>query len=189
MKHSLRPPLTTALMALLDKLDAQLRPGRPLARPLEMYVAGGMAVFYHCGGRHTEDVDASFSVRVMLMTQDLTVSYLREDGSPTTLYFDANYNEAFALMHPDYQERAIEWEGIGNGSRAVTLKVLTPLDLVLSKLSRYSPQDRDDVRNLVALGTFSKAKFLAHCAEALDYYVGATDWLQHRIQSVSEELK
>ena len=44
---------------MLDKLDAHLRSGGYEGDPIRMFLAGGMALHYHCGARYTEDVDAS----------------------------------------------------------------------------------------------------------------------------------
>jgi hypothetical protein len=125
--HTLHPELTRAMSAMLEKLDGFLRAGGYGGEPVRMFLAGGMAMHFHCGTRYTEDVDASFSARVLVPAQDLTVDYIREDGTPSALYFDANYNDSFALMHPDYRDNAQEWQGIGNEQRLVQLYVLTPL--------------------------------------------------------------
>lgn len=119
------PELASALSEMLDRIDAWLRTGGYAGSPVRMFLAGGMAVNYHCGSRYTEDVDATFSARLLLPAREMTVDYVRRDGTPALLYFDANYNDTFALMHPDYRGNALEWEGIGNEDRLVHLYVLT----------------------------------------------------------------
>lgn len=151
-----RPELSAALSVMLDRIDSALRTGGHAGEPVRMYLAGGMALHYHLGSRYTEDVDASFSARVLMPTRDLTVDYRRADGKPATLYFDSNYNDSFALMHPDYRKRSLPWEGIGNERRLVELRVLTPLDLAVSKLSRFSEQDREDIALLANAGYFTE---------------------------------
>ena len=90
--HTPHPELTRAMSAMLEKLDGFLRAGGCEGEPVKMFLAGGMAMHFHCGARYTEDVDASFSARLLVPAHDLTVDYVREDGTPSALYFDANYN-------------------------------------------------------------------------------------------------
>ncbi len=187
--HTLHPELTTALAAMVEKLCGYLPPRDDSNALVCMYLAGGMAMHYHCGVRYTEDVDATFSERLLFPAQELTVDYCRADGTPSVLYFDANYNDGFALMHPDYRERAQEWPGIGKADWRIQLFVLTPLDLAVSKLSRYSPQDREDILTLSKRELITSRALRQHAAEALDYYVGDTSWLLHYLDDVCEEME
>ncbi len=182
------PGLINALSGLMDKIDDLLQ-GSPNLPEVEMYLAGGIALHYHCGTRYTEDVDASFSRRLLLPYDELTIAYQREDGTWATLYLDPNYNDGFALMHPDYKANAVEWSGLGNESRRVKVRVLTPLDLVLSKISRFSPQDQADIHALLDLRTFNSQEFETQCSEALDYYVGNTDWIKYRVKEIAGKLR
>ena len=70
------PALAAALGEMLDRMDVSLRAGGHAGPPVIMYLAGGVAVNFHCGTRYTEDVDASFSRRFVL-PRDLTVSQPR----------------------------------------------------------------------------------------------------------------
>jgi len=45
---------------MLNRLDRHLRDGGYEGASVLMYLAGGMAVHFHCGSRYTDDVDASF---------------------------------------------------------------------------------------------------------------------------------
>lgn len=173
---------------MLDRIDAWLRDGDYTGQPMRMYLAGGMAVNFHCGTRYTEDVDATFSARLLLPSREMTVDYVRQDGTPSLLYLDANYNDSFALMHPDYRDDSIEWEGIGNDSRLVHLHVLNPLDLAVSKISRSSTQDLEDIRALAALRVFTSAELRERAFEAVDYYVGNTAWVRDTIEKVCAEI-
>jgi hypothetical protein len=173
---------------MLDRIDAWLREGGYSGNPVQMYLAGGMALNYYCGSRYTEDVDATFSARLLVPSRDLAIDYLRRDGSPSTLYFDANDNDTFALMHPDYRDDSIPWDGIGNEKRLIQLRVLTPVDLAVSKISRSSTQDLEDIRQLASLAVFTTAELMARALEALDYYVGNTIWVRGTIKRICEAL-
>lgn len=166
------PELTAALSKVLDKIDGAVRGGGYSGPPIVMYLAGGLAVNYYCGSRYTEDIDASFSRRVLLPEKDLMAAYLRADGSSSVLYFDSNYNPTFALMHPDYQQDSAPWEGIGNERRMVHLNVLSPVDLAVSKISRASEQDREDILVLGRHHLVTAMAIRQRAEEALGYYIG-----------------
>lgn len=186
--HSLHPDLTRAMAQMLDKMEHSIRLSGYSGGVIKMFLAGGMAVHYYCGTRYTEDVDASFSHRLLLPGKELAVDYQRADGSPSVLYFDANYNDHFALMHPDYRENALEWEDIGNGDRALHLYVLSPVDLAVSKISRFSEQDRDDILSLAHKGLITSDQLRTQATEALDYYVGDTTWVCANLDQICTEI-
>lgn len=187
--HELHPELTRAMSALMDKLDAVLRASEYAGEPLQMYLARGMAVHYHCGTRYTEDVDASFSHRFLLPYRDLVVDYLREDHTRSSIYLDPTYNDTFALLHPDHRESSVAWDGIGNESRLIHLRVFCPVDLAVSKLSRFSPIDRQDIRDLAQHRYFTSPELQQRASEALDYYVGDTRWIHLNLSQISEEIE
>lgn len=75
-------------------------------------------------------------------------------------------------MHPDYEQDSKEWQGIGNEQRIVKLRVIAPVDLALSKISRFSEQDREDIMTLAKLGLINAAAVRDRAKEAMKYYVG-----------------
>jgi len=182
------PELTAALSRVLDKIDGTVRGGDYRGPPIVMYVAGGLAVNYYCGSRYTEDIDASFSKRIALAENDLTETYLRADGSSAILYFDSNYNPTFALMHPDYQEDSVPWEGIGNERRMVQVNVLSPVDLAVSKISRASEQDREDIRTLAQQRLVRSDALRQRAEQAMGYYVGNLASLRRNLDDVCTEV-
>jgi hypothetical protein len=64
----------------------------------------------------------------------LQVAYRDADDHARLLYFDTQYNDSFALVHQNAYDDAvpIALEGVDARRRAV--KLLTPLDLAVSKL-------------------------------------------------------
>ena len=186
--HSLHHELTRAMAEMLQKLNHSLAQSGYSGEPIKMYVAGGMGVHYYCGTRYTEDVDASFSRRVLLPYRDLTVDYVRQDGTPSSIYLDPTYNDTFALMHPDYREAAQEWEGLPDQDRHIQLRVLTPLDLATSKIARFSPQDHEDILALAQRKYFTSDQLRSHAQEALEYYVGNTSWIGGTIDIICSEI-
>jgi hypothetical protein len=135
-----------------------------------MYLAGGMAVNFYCGTRYTEDIDAFYTRRVHVGPCE--VNYRRKDGSPSFLYLNNNYNPTFGLLHENHDRDAVEWTGIGNERRKIHLYVLSPVDLAVTKISRYSPQDREDILALADAGLFSANDLRNRANEALNDYIG-----------------
>lgn len=182
------PELTRALMEMLDRMDASLRASGYDGPPVQMYVAGGVAVNYYCGSRFTEDVDAHFSAR-FLPPRELVVSYRRPDGSDAYLYFDHHYTPAFALVHDDFEIDSREWEGIGNERRLVQARVLSPLDLAVSKVARFSEQDRNDIALLAAERYFTADEFGKRAYESLGNYIGDRRTVEASIDLAESDVR
>lgn len=182
------PELEKALSSMLDKIDNAIRGAGYSGSPIRMYLAGGMAVNYYCGSRYTEDVDASFSRRILLPYADLVVDYRRDDGVQSFIYFDQNYNPSLSLMHEDYEQDALEWQGIGNENRLIQLYVLSPVDLAISKISRFTSDDRDDILCLARERLFTADQLRNRAMEALSYYVGDTSWIKTSIEIICKQI-
>lgn len=182
------PELAAALREMLDRMDGSLRAGGYAGAPVLMFLAGGVAVNYYCGTRYTEDVDASFSRRFVL-PKDLSVNYRRRDGTDAFIYFDHNYNTSFALVHERFEERSVEWVGIGNETRLVQLRVFSALDLAVSKISRFSEQDRADIRALGSERYFTVDELRTHAVEAMRDFIGDKRTLMASLEIVCRDLQ
>lgn len=156
------------------------------APPITMYLAGGMAVNFYCGTRYTEDVDAFYTRRVHL--GPFEVNYLHKDGNPSFLYLDNNYNPTSGLLHESYAHDAVEWVGIGNERRKIHLFVLSPVDLAVTKVSRYSPQDREDILALAGAGLIQPDQFRSRATEALVDFVGDRAPVIANIELLSRQI-
>jgi Nucleotidyltransferase of unknown function (DUF6036) len=138
----------TALAGGLKELLQQFADTLDLRAPMNVYLAGGMAVHLYTANRVTSDVDAEFGGRV-LIPSDLVVDVTLEDGARETIYFDTNYNSTFALIHEDYLQDSIPLE---MGIDKIRLHVLSPLDLAVSKIARFETRDQQDIAELVRRG-------------------------------------
>ncbi|XAI97228.1 hypothetical protein [Dolichospermum phage Dfl-JY45] len=163
----------------LDELFRQAERALGLSQPVDVYVAGGMAVHLYTGVRVTADVDAEFGCRVLLPA-GLSVSV--DDGSdlPLGMYFDTNYNPMFSLLHEDYQRDAVE---VPLGLRYFRVRVLAPVDLALSKVARYAENDRQDIAALAAAGLVSSEALSRRGEEALVAYIGNTQAAHGNLES------
>ncbi|HEX7642150.1 MAG TPA: DUF6036 family nucleotidyltransferase [Burkholderiaceae bacterium] len=163
----------TALAEGLRKLLRQLEERLALENPLDIYLAGGMAVHLYTSNRVTTDVDAEFGSRIHL-PNDLMVQITLEDGTPQVVYLDTNYNSTFALMHENYLEDAIP---LDLGLDKIRVHVLSPVDLAVSKIARFTDNDKDDIAALVRLGLTTAEEIEQRATEASAKYVGAKSLL------------
>jgi hypothetical protein len=161
--------------------------------PIEMYLAGGAAMHFYTGARMTDDVDAVFS-RKLLVPADLAVIYRDGEGKARSVFFDANYNESFALLHEDAHRDAVRLPLTGiQGAR---IFVLQPVDLAVSKLARFADVDREDIRELARNRLITEKTLRERAEAALSYYVGSPTPLKtsldlacRDVESIERETK
>ncbi len=166
-----QPGYLEAFARIAAKIAARLKDVNPKLLPIRLYVAGGAALHLYTGNRVSVDIDGVFSRRVVI-DDDLEASYKDADGRARVLYFDRNYNDTLGLMHEDAQADSERLDLPGVDGKVLEVRVLTPLDLAVSKLSRFSDQDRADIE-LLAREKLIDAKALKKRAEeALGGYVG-----------------
>ncbi|MDO8989192.1 MAG: DUF6036 family nucleotidyltransferase [Sideroxyarcus sp.] len=174
------PSLRAAVAEIVRRISQSLP---DLREPIKMYLAGGVAVNFYTGYRTTDDVDASFSHRIILPNaNDLVVSYDDESGKHKMVYFDMNYNPTFALMHPDFEKDAAPVEGKEFMDDKIKLYILSPVDLALSKVSRFEGNDKEDIAELARCKLVDSKALEARADEALTYYIGNQSMLKANIQ-------
>jgi hypothetical protein len=164
------PHLLAAFSEIAERIERSLSlPER--APPIRMFVAGGVAVHYYTGVRPTRDVDAVFSHKVLLPS-DLDVNYLDETGTPRLLYFDRQYNDTFGLLHEEANDDSISIRLSGVDARKLDVRLLSPLDVAVSKLARFENHDRTDILALAEAGLITERQLRSRAEEALAAYVG-----------------
>lgn len=181
------PPLKKAVGEIIRRISETLP---DLREPVSMYLAGGIAVNFYTGYRSTTDIDASFSRLLLLPKQEeLVVSYEAEEGARRTVYFDMKYNATFAVLHPDYEEDALIVEGKEFEAKNICLKILTPVDLVVSKIARFTGRDREDIKQLALHQSLDPLEVEERTTEALDYYIGNTTMLKLNLRDALDDIK
>jgi hypothetical protein len=171
-----------AFRELAARIAASLRGVPRQALPVRMYVAGGAALHFHTGERVSVDVDAVFSRRIAL-PDGLDVVYRDEDGAARLLYFDRQYNDTLGLMHEDAHDDSIPLTLEGIDSRVLDVRILTPVDLAVSKLGRFSEQDRADIAALARRGLVNASNLERRALDALEIYIGDTQRLRGNVAS------
>ncbi len=179
-----RPQYLAAFREIAQRIAASLAPLPKRTLPIRMYVAGGAALHFYLGERISHDIDAAFSRRIAL-PDNLEVAYRDVDGATQLLFFDRQYSDTLGLLHEDAYDDSEPLTMSGIDPKVLGIRLLTPLDLAVSKLSRFSSQDRDDIAAL-ARHQLIRSKGLRKRAEAaLHGYVGDLERLRGNIKVAS----
>jgi hypothetical protein len=176
-----RPEYVAAFREVVNRIAMPLAKLPKRALPIRMYVAGGAALHMYTGERVSQDINASFSHRIAL-PENLEVAYRDADGAARLLYFDRQYNDTFGLMHEDAQDDSVPLTLEGIDPAILEVRLLSALDLAVSKLGRFSSQDREDIATLARRKLISSIKLRRRAEEALAGYVGDTARLQASIE-------
>lgn len=163
-----------AFQQIVARIAATLGNVVPAELPIKMYVAGGAALHFYTAERVSRDIDAVFSRRIAL-PEDLEVAYRDADGAARLLYFDRQYSDSLSLMHEDAQGDSVALSIDGIDASRLDVRLLTPLDLAVSKLSRFAEQDRNDIVSLARHQLVRAAPLRLRAEQALSYYVGSTE--------------
>lgn len=146
-----------------------------------MHVAGGAALHFYTGERVSRDIDAAFSRRIAL-PENLEVAYRDADGAARLLYLDRQYSDTLALMHEDAYDDSRPLSLSGVDAAVLEVRLLSPLDLAVTKLGRFSSQDRDDIAALARHKLIEAGSLRKRAQEALAGYVGDTARVQASIE-------
>ena len=175
-----RPEYLAALREILHRIATSLSGSPPRALPVRMYLAGGAALHLYTGERVSRDIDATFSHRIAL-PENLEVAYRDADGAARLLYFDRQYNDTLGLLHEDAYEDSVPLALEGIDSTALQVRVVSALDLAVSKLGRFSGQDQEDITTLARHKLINSAALRRRADDALRSYVGDTTRIQGAI--------
>jgi len=136
-----------------------------------MYIAGGAATFMYTGARVSADIDAVFSRRLALPSE-LEVAYRDQDGALRTLYLDRQYNDTFGLLHQDAHDDSVALQVDGVDPARFDVRLLSPVDLAVSKIARLAEPDQADIAELARSGLIDAERVRARANEALPDFVG-----------------
>jgi len=162
MKIHSDTPLFRATLSLLKRIDDSLPPDSNV----DCYIFGGVAIHLYTGERPTTDVDVEFSRRILIQ-KDFIIFSNQEESS--LLYIDTKFNPMFALIHEDYKIDALF---IQTAMKKIRLHVIGPIDLAVSKLSRFSDIDQADIVALARHGLIDANSLEKRARQALSSYVG-----------------
>jgi hypothetical protein len=177
-----------AFAQIVRKISAQLENIDSKLLPIRLYVAGGAALHLRTGARLSEDIDGAFSRRIVL-EDDVKASYKGPDGRGRFLYLDRNYNDTLGLMHERAHEDSEAIEIPGTDPRVLEVRLLSPLDLAVSKLSRFDDRDREGIEILAREKLIDAESLRKRAEEALKGYVGNLDAVRTSIDLACKLVK
>jgi hypothetical protein len=181
------PRYLEAFGKLMKKIEIAL--GAPKGKPVRIYVAGGAALHLYTGARYSRDVDATIGLPRVALPTDLQVGYEGADGLPKTLYFDMAYNESFALVHENAHDDSVSIRVPGVDPKRLDVRLFSPVDLAVSKLSRLEAHDQEDIMALARAGLIDASSLRQRAEEALPGYVGVVARLRTSLETACRKLR
>lgn len=156
-----------AIIEMMQEIAKQI-PDSHKQTPVKAYLTGGGAVHYYCNSRVSDDVDLIMQYTVKI-PEDLFVVWLNEEGSLEQVHYDYTYNSTFGLLHEDYEDRAVHMITIDD---KFEINLLSPEDLIISKLVRFAQNDEEDIQNIINTGKVDKELLYELAKDAISVGVG-----------------
>ena len=156
-----------AIIEMMEEI-AKAIPDSHKQTPVKAYLTGGGAVHYYCNSRVSDDVDLIMQYTVKI-PEDLFVVWLNEEGTLEQVHYDYTYNSTFGLLHEDYEDRAIHMITIDD---KFEIYLLSPEDLIISKLIRFAQNDEEDIQNIIKVGNVNKNLLHELAKDAISVGVG-----------------
>lgn len=145
------PPVISNPLRILQTLD------RHLTAPFTLYVYGRSALALGYANapadfHATMDVDAILPARdVRALEADdnfwLAQEKVNRELGDTGLYFTHLFEDRQVILTPDWLEQTVSMDGFGFAR--LVLRRPSTADLILTKMMRVDPQDREDIRFLL----------------------------------------
>jgi len=157
-----------AIIEMMEQIAKEI-PDSHKQTPVQAYLTGGGAVHYYSNRRVSDDIDLIIQYAVKI-PEDLFVVWLNEaSGKLEQVHYDYNYNSTFGLLHEDYEDRAIHMITIED---KFEIYLLSPEDLIISKLIRFAQNDEEDIKNIIDTEKVNKVLFYELAKDAINVGVG-----------------
>lgn len=156
-----------AIIEMMEEI-AKAIPDSHKQTPVKAYLTGGGAVHYYCNSRVSDDVDLIMQYTVKI-PEDLFVVWLNKEGSLEQVHYEYTYNSTFGLLHEDYEDRAVHMITIED---KFEISLLSPEDLIISKLIRFAQNDEEDIQNIIKTGKVNKKLLYELSKDAISVGVG-----------------
>ena len=171
-----------AIIEMMQEI-AKAIPDSHKQTPVRAYLTGGGAVHYYCNSRVSDDVDLIMQYTVKI-PEDLFVVWLNEEGTLEQVHYDYTYNSTFGLLHEDYEDRATPMITIED---KFEIYLLSPEDLIISKLIRFAQNDEEDIQNIIKTGKVDKKLLYALAKDAISVGVGfQKNYVEINLEQVME---
>lgn len=157
-----------AIVQMMEQIAEEI-PDSHKETPVRAYLTGGGAVHYYSNKRVSDDIDLIMQYAVKI-PEDLFVVWLNEEsGTLEQVHYDHNYNSTFGLLHEDYEFRAVHMLTI---DEKFEISLLSPEDLIISKLIRFAQNDEEDIKSIIETGKVDKVLLYDLAKDAINVGVG-----------------
>lgn len=157
-----------AIIAMMEQIAKKI-PDAHKQEPVRAYLTGGGAVHYYAHKRVSDDIDLIMQYAVKV-PEDLFVVWLNEkSGNLEQVHYDYNYNSTLGLLHEEYELRATPLITIDDKFQ---ISLLSPEDLMISKLVRFAQNDEEDIKSIIETGQVDKILFESLARDAIAVGVG-----------------
>ncbi|HFS85347.1 MAG TPA: hypothetical protein ENK72_01885 [Epsilonproteobacteria bacterium] len=156
-----------AIFQMMEEI-AQLIPDAHKEEPVKGYLTGGAAVHFYANKRVSDDIDLIMQY-VVNIPSDLFVVWLNEEGLLEEVHYDHTFNASFGLFQEEYEDRAIHLITI---DEKLEIYLLSPEDLIISKLLRFAQNDEEDIENIIKTGKVHRERLLELASGAISVGVG-----------------
>jgi len=171
-----------AIIEMMQEI-ARAIPDSHKQTPVKAYLTGGGAVHYYCNSRVSDDVDLIMQYTVKI-PEDLFVVWLNDEGTLEQVHYDYTYNSTFGLLHEDYEDRAVHMITIED---KFEIYLLSPEDLIISKLIRFAQNDEEDIQNIIKTGKVDKKLLYELAKDAISVGVGfQKNYVEINLEQVME---
>jgi hypothetical protein len=171
-----------AIIEMMQEI-AKAIPNSHKQTPVKAYLTGGGAVHYYCNSRVSDDVDLIMQYTVKI-PEDLFVVWLNEEGTLEQVHYDYTYNSTFGLLHEDYEDRAVHMITIED---KFEIYLLSPEDLIISKLIRFAQNDEEDISNIIKTKKVDKNLLYELAKDAISVGVGfQKNYVEINLEQVME---
>jgi len=173
-----------ATIRLLEKLSDELG---EIKRPVSAVLVGDAAFHYHTLIGSPESLNINFDSGIIIRP-DFEVKYY-SNGIAQALTINRKFNDVNEFVFTDTLD-AIDL-GLMGQNRNIRMKVISALDLAVSRLSDVVPDStrNADILKLSEVGGFNKNEFQQHAEWAFSQYYGDTTRFYKRLSDVSSNLK
>jgi len=165
-------PLTLAVIRLFDRV-LPLLDGQP-AGVFKAYVFGGCALHMLTNARGSADVDAELAIaagvdrsEVIALLDGIPEDY-ELDGRDMQVQYDTRFNTSLCPIHEDFEDRAIPLTP-GQETARLQVFVAAPIDLIITKLGRFTDRDHQDIRTLIRARNVNLKSLDMLARQAIDY--------------------
>jgi len=174
--------LKDAVIEMMQIISKKI-PAKHKKEPVNLYITGGIAIYFHTATRVSKDLDAILD-RGIDIPKKLKVIWLNENDEFEELAYDHNYTPTLGIMHEDYEDRAIHLFTV---QEKLKVYILSPEDLIISKLARFGEQDQEDIKSIINNDLVNKEDFEVLAKDAISVAgTGRLEGLQVHLDLILE---